>query len=160
MQQWIKNLSRNEQLMLLVGAVVIVLYILFVVILQPMSGSVAALENKNQVAEESLQNVKALAAEYKALNAAGFGSSGGGNEQNLTRLIDSTVKKNQLAMSRFQPSSSGDVQVRFENAAFSNILAWLNELETDNGVLIRDLSVTNGSAVGLVNVSVRVRQGV
>lgn len=159
MQQWIKNLSRNEQLMLLVGAVVIVLYILFMVILQPMSDSVAVLENKNQVAEESLQNVNALAAEYKALNAAGFGADDG-NKQNLTRLIDSTVKKNQLAMSRFQPSSSGDVQVRFENAAFSNILAWLNELESDNGVLIRDLSVTNGSAVGLVNVSVRLRQGV
>ena len=81
-----------------------------------------------------------------------------GGKQNLTRLIDTTVKNNTLTMTRFQPSSSGEVQVRFENAVFDHILSWLHELEIGNGIVIRDLSVTNGSAIGLVNVSVRLRQ--
>ena len=123
-----------------------------------MSKSAGLLTLQNKSAAESLHNVQALAEEYKTLKKSGAGQSG--QKQNLTRLIDSTVKKNQLNMSRFQPSSSGDVQVRFENAVFNNIITWINELESEHGAVVKDLSITKGSASGLVNVSVRLRQGV
>ncbi|WP_101757508.1 type II secretion system protein GspM [Oceanicoccus sp. KOV_DT_Chl] len=156
MQQWFNNLTRQEQLLLLCGGASVILYVLFVLILQPMSSSVAQLEVQNQRAAETLNSVTALAAEYEALKQKGYAVSN--QSQNLTRLIDNTVKKNGLAMSRFQPSSSGDVQVRFENAAFNNIVAWLHELENEQGVVIKDLSVSPGSDSGYVNVSVRLRQ--
>ena len=115
------------------------------------------LEQKNEVASRSLNVVEALSKEYQSLKKKS-GSEAPGGKQNLTRLIDTTVKNNTLTMTRFQPSSSGEVQVRFENAVFDNILSGLHELEVGNGIVIRDLSVTNGSAIGLVNVSVRLRQ--
>jgi general secretion pathway protein M len=159
MQQWFKRLTRQEQLMLLLCAAVVSFYLLYVVLLNPISMSVESLQQKNHVAEESLQNIRSLAQQYKLLQKFGTGKSSV-SRQSLTRLIDSAVKKNELVMKRFQPSSSGDVQVRFENASFSNILAWLNDLESGNGVIIKDLSVSPGGASGIVNVSVRLRQGV
>ncbi len=157
MQQWFNNLRRQEQIMLLVGSFVVLAYLLFVVILAPMSDSVANLEQKNRQAAESLVAVKELASEYKALKNSGAGTSG--TKQNLTRLIDTTVKNSGLTMNRFQPSSSGDVQVRFENAVFNDVIGWISTLENDHGVLVKDLSISNGVATGLVNVSVRLRQG-
>ena len=155
MQQWFNNLQRSEQMILAIGAAVVALYIVFVLLVRPMSAKVDSLQSQNLVAAESLQNVESMAAQYRRLEKTSGGKRRGG--ANLTRLIDSTVKANQLQMSRFQPSSSGDVQVRFENAAFNNVLAWLNQLENNHGVVVKDLSITPTGASGYVNVSVRLR---
>ncbi|MEE8059259.1 MAG: type II secretion system protein M [Pseudomonadales bacterium] len=157
MQQWFNNLKRQEQLMLLIGGTIIIAYLLLTALWRPMAASVDTLARQNQAARETLQNVQSLAVEYKTLQRSGAGNSRN-SKQNLTRLIDSTVKKNQLIMNRFQPSSSGDVQVRLENAVFNNVLAWINELESDNGVIVKDLSISPGNASGVVNVSIRLRQ--
>ena len=156
MQQWFNSRSRSEQLILVLGAAAVLLYLIYVMLLRPMSTRVDNLTVQNQRAAESLQAVKQLASEYRQLekSAGGKKSSGG----NLTRVIDSSVKANQLVMSRFQPSSRGDVQVRFENAAFNNVLDWLHQLENRHGVIVKDLSITPTGNSGYVNVSVRVRQ--
>lgn len=139
--------------MLLFGAMAVAIYVVFVLILAPMANARDNLERQNQEAAQTLAEVRALASEYQGLSGAGPGARSAGG--NLTVIVDSTVKANQLKMARFQPSSLGDVQVRFENALFNNIVAWLNDLEANNGVLIKDLSLTPGAAKGLVNVSVR-----
>jgi general secretion pathway protein M len=156
MQHWFYSLKRQEQIVLLFGIVVVFSYLLYMVVLRPLSAAVERLEQKNEVASRSLNVVEALSREYQSLKKSGSEATEG--KQNLTRLIDTTVKNNTLTMTRFQPSSSGEVQVRFENAVFDNILSGLHELEVGNGIVIKDLSVTNGSATGLVNVSVRLRQ--
>jgi general secretion pathway protein M len=157
MQHWFYSLKRQEQIVLLFGIVVVFSYLLYVVVLRPLSAAVERLEQKNEVASRSLNVVEALSKEYQSLKKKSESEATEG-KQNLTRLIDTTVKNNTLTMTRFQPSSSGEVQVRFENAVFDNILSGLHELEVGNGIVIKDLSVTNGSAIGLVNVSVRLRQ--
>lgn len=157
MQQWFNNLKRQEQLLLLLLAALLTAYLLFALLWRPMAQSAQSLELQNQRSVESLGAVAALAEEYKVLQQTGLARNQ--SKQNLTRLIDSTVKKHQLVMSRFQPSSSGDVQVRFENARYNSVLGWLNELENDHGVLIKDLSITMGAGSGVINLSVRMRQG-
>lgn len=157
-QQWFNRLKRQEQILVLILAVVLVAYLLVVMVFRPMSQQINSLALQNQQSVETLAAVKALAAEYQLLQKSGAARHQ--SKQNLTRLIDTLVKKHQLSMSRFQPSSSGDVQVRFENAAYSHILAWLHDLEHNHGVLIKDLSITMGGVSGIVNVSVRMRQGV
>ena len=158
MQQWFNNLRRQEQLVLLFGGFVVLMYLLFVMIFAPLSASVSNLQQQNQQATKSLLAVKALAEEYQSLQKSGVDNTG--SKQNLTRLIDTTVKANQLTMNRFQPSSSGDVQVRFENAVFNHVIAWISTMENDHGISVKDLSITPGVAAGLVNVSVRLRQGI
>ena len=155
MRQWFNNLERQEQLMLMLLAAVLVVYVFVAFLWRPMSQSVSDLQLSNERSSESLAKVNVLADEYQALVKTGANS---GSKQNLTRLIDSTVKQNQLSMSRFQPSSSGDVQVRFENAVYDNIIAWLHALETAHSVRVKDLSITMGSQSGIVNVSVRLRK--
>ena len=141
--------------MLLVGTAAVALYVVFVWILAPMSESIDNLQRQNQAAALTLAEVRQLADEYQRLQGKTTAVKQTGS---LTQVVDVTVKNNQLKMSRFQPSSSGDAQVRFENAPFNNVVAWLNELEVENSVLIKDISVTPGTASGLVNVSVRLNK--
>lgn len=159
---WFNGLSNQEQVMLSLGAAAVVFYMLFVLLWQPLIKAEESLLRRNKLAGESLQEVSALATQYKRLLNESAGSSGSnqsGAKSNMTSLIDKLVKNNQLAMKRFQPSSSGDIQIRFENSPFNNILALLDQLETQNNVVIKDLSISPGSSAAAVNVSVRLMSG-
>ncbi len=157
MKEWFNNLKQREQLIVLTGSVVVAVYLLFVLLWRPMASSIDTLHRQNKAAEDTLAEVKQLVVTLSSLNAGGASQQSGSGES-LTRVIDNSIKNNSLTMSRFQPSSSGDVQVRFENSSFNNILAWLHDIEINHGVVVKDLSISPGSGSGIVNVSVRLRK--
>jgi len=51
MQHWFYSLKRQEQIVLLFGIVVVFSYLLYVVVLRPLSAAVERLEQKNEVAD-------------------------------------------------------------------------------------------------------------
>lgn len=155
---WYSDLARKEQQLILLLGLVLVVFIFVKLVWQPIADSRDRLLVKNEQAQDELRAVRALAAEYKALKKMGA-KSVGGSSGNLNQLLNSSVKRHQLSLKRLQPSSSGDVQLRFENAVFNQLVAWLNELEVASGVVVKDISITPASSAGLVNVSIRVRNG-
>jgi type II secretory pathway component PulM len=48
--------------------------------------------------------------------------------------------------------------VRLEGASFDDALRWLHEMEYQEGLLLRELSVTQTGTVGRVNITVRIAQ--
>jgi len=149
-----QQLSLRDQAMLALLAGALALYVIYQALLHPLASANERLEKQNAAAQKSLAAVTQMAAELQALKQSGSADAQaqGGN---LTELIDRTVAANNLRMSRFQPGSNGDVQVRLDNMAFDQVLRWLNELESAQRVTIRELVVAPGSAPGLVNVSAR-----
>lgn len=154
MQKWFNKLEAREQLLLMLGSTLVGIYLLYLLLWNPITNKRDNLIVQNQAVAQSLGTVRSLATEYKALKKSGAASKSAVGE-NLSRIVDSSVARNQLKMNRFQPSSSGDVQVRFENAVFNNIVAWLYELESEYAIEVKELSLTPGAGSGLVNVSVR-----
>ncbi len=59
---------------------------------------------------------------------------------------------------RLQPNSRGEIQVRVENASFDDVLKWLHEMEYGQGLLVREVSVTQANSAGRVNVTVRIAE--
>ena len=151
------QLKSHEQLMLVGCAALVLLYLLYLLLWSPLTAQREQWEQRNQVAQESLGKVRQLAGEYQALVKSGAKKSGA-SRVNLSRIVDSSVASNGLAMRRYQPSANGGAQVRFENVAFNNLIGWIHEIETQHRVLIKDLSITKGSAIGLVNASIRLSQ--
>lgn len=148
-----QQLSLRDQKMLALLAGALVLFALYQIALRPIAMANARLAAQNAAAQTSLAEVTQMAAQLRALQQTQAQQNGGG--ENLTQLVDRTVAANQLHMSRFQPGSSGDVQVRLDNVSFDQTLRWLNELESAQSVAVRELVVAPGAASGLVNVSVR-----
>lgn len=149
-----QQLSLRDQSMLALLAGALALYVLYQALIHPLAVANQRLENQNASAQKSLAAVTQMAAELRALQQSSTQGAADQSE-NLTQLIDRTVASNNLRMSRFQPGSNGDVQVRLDNMAFDQVLRWLNELESAQSVTIRELVVAPGSAPGLVNVSAR-----
>lgn len=149
-----QQLSLRDQAMLALLAGALALYVVYQAILHPLAAANQRLENQNTAAQKSLAAVTQMAAELRALQQNSAPGAADQNE-NLTQLIDRTVAAHELRMSRFQPGSGGDVQVRLDNMSSDQVLRWLNELESAQGVTIRELVVAPASGPGLVNVSAR-----
>ena len=81
-----------------------------------------------------------------------------GAQRNLTSVINQSTRRLELPVSRLQPNSRGDIQVRLENAAFDDMVAWLHEMEYREGLLVREVSVTQAGTVGRVNATIRIAQ--
>lgn len=148
-----QQLSMRDQAMLALLAGALLLYALYQALWHPLAQSNQRLTEQNVAVAQSLSSVTQMAAQLRELQQRGAQSNV--SSENLTQLVDRTVAANSLHMSRFQPGSSGDVQVRLDNVAFDQVLRWLNELETVQSVTIRELVIAPGSGSGLVNVSVR-----
>ncbi len=73
-------------------------------------------------------------------------------------MINESTGRFQLPVMRLQPNSRGEIQVRVENASFDDVLKWLHEMEYGEGLLVREVSVTQANSAGRVNVTVRIAE--
>jgi general secretion pathway protein M len=152
-KQWYNQLPIREQFMLAIVSAIVVIYLLILMVWQPLNESRERLHQRNRASNETLAEVKTLVAQYKEVSQNGAAAE----NISLPQLIDQTIREQQLSMTRFQPGSRGDASVRLENMPFDNVLRWLSDLELKHKLTIKDVSVTPGNSTGLVNVSTRIQ---
>ncbi len=154
LQRLQQQLSLRDQSMLALLVAAVLLYVLYQALWRPLATANQLLIVQNTAATQSLASIGQLAAQYRTLQQ-GATQNNASQGESLTQLVDETIASNGLHMSRFQPGSSGDAQVRLDNASFDAALHWLAELEGKHSVTIRELGIAPGSAPGQVNISVR-----
>ncbi len=155
MKAWFAGLTQREQLSVLVLGVALALYLLYALVWSPLDARRDTLARQNAEIAESLTRVDAMVSELLALRETGAKP---GTRRNLTSVINESTRRLQLPVSRLQPNSRGEIQVRLENAPFDDVLGWLYEMEFGEGLLVREVSITEGGSVGRVNATVRVAQ--
>ncbi|MEJ2530794.1 MAG: type II secretion system protein M [Halioglobus sp.] len=155
MKSWFLQLNQREQLSLLVLGLAIGLYLLYMLIWSPLDGARDRLALQNESVATSLQRVDAMVSEITRLRESGARP---GARRNLTSLINQSTSALALPVSRLQPNSRGEIQVRLESAAFDDLLTWLYQMEYREGLLVREVSVTQAGSVGRVNATVRIAQ--
>lgn len=155
MEKW-QNLNLREQAWALACGAVAIVLLVWLILFKPLQSAVAAQQRQNQATVASLQHVRQLAGQLKQLQATGGGEAS--RETNLTQLVDSSLRQNNLRMSGFQPGSDGSVSLRFDNARFDALLQWLYEMEIGQGVVLSELSVRQGGTPGEVAATVRLRK--
>lgn len=155
MKAWFVQLNQREQLSLLVLGFAVALYLLYMLVWAPLDGKRDSLADQNRAVATSLQRVDAMVSEIQHLRDSGAQA---GSRRNLTSLINQSTSRLQLRVSRLQPNSRGEIQVRLESAAFDDVLAWLHQMEYREGLLVREVSITQAGTVGRVNATVRIAQ--
>ena len=156
MKQWFAGLTQREQLSLLLMALAVGVYLLFMVLVAPLDRAKDQMAQQNQGVAESLQRVDMLVSQILQARETGAGS--GAARRNLTSLINRSTGSFSLQVNRLQPNSRGEVQVRLENAAFDDLVAWLHQMEYGEGLLVREASITQAGSPGRVNATVRLAQ--
>lgn len=155
MKDWFLALNQREQMSLMALALAVVVYVLFEFVWSPLAEQRENLAQQNVAIAESLVRVDAMVSELQQLRDSGAQV---GAKRNLTRLINQSTTRLKLAVSRLQPNSRGEIQVRLENAAFDDVLKWLHEMEYREGLLVREVSITQAGSTGRVNATVRMAQ--
>jgi general secretion pathway protein M len=155
MKEWFSQLNQREQLSLLALGLVLALYLLYILLWSPLHDMRESLQQQNRVVAGSLQRVDAMVSELLHLRESGAQT---GSRRNLTSLINQSTSRLQLQVTRLQPNSRGEIQVRLENAAFDDVLRWLHQMEYREGLLVREVSITQAGSTGRVNLTVRIAQ--
>jgi general secretion pathway protein M len=156
LREWFGGLNQREQLSVLALGLALILYLLYMLAWAPLAERREQLAQQNAGTAESLQRVDAMVSEIMRLRGAGAGA--GPAQRNLTALVNASTARYQLQVSRLQPNSRGDIQVRLESASFDDLVAWLDELENREGLLVSEVSITQSGSPGRVNATVRIGQ--
>ena len=89
-------------------------------------------------------------------NAARKAASTTSNQsRSLTPIITRTATAHEISVSRLQPESNGVVSVVLQQQAFNKIIAWVSQMEENNGVSVERASIDSIDAPGFVNAQIR-----
>jgi general secretion pathway protein M len=155
MKEWFSQLNQRDQMSLLLLGLALALYLLYMFVWSPLDSQREQLAVQNSAMAESRVRVDAMVSQLLQLRQGGVQT---GARRNLTSVINESTSRLQLPVIRLQPNSRGEIQVRVENAAFDDVLQWLYQMEYAEGLLVREVSVTQAGTVGRVNVTVRIAE--
>jgi general secretion pathway protein M len=156
MKEWFLSLTQRERVMVQIAGTVVIAFIVYLLILEPLASNYSRNKNNVAKAEESLQWMRTAAQEIKQLRGNTTISARPKDKQSILSLVDSSARKAGLAkvMKRVQPEADSGVRVWFENAVFDELISWLATIETTHGLSVNEINVEQAEATGLVHVRV------
>jgi general secretion pathway protein M len=131
MKQWLAGLDPRERRLVLGGAVVVGCLLIYVLAWEPFATRVAQLRAGHGEQQALLQWMQNAAQEVQQLRRASGRPAQAVSGQSLLAVIDRTAKTGHLAsaLKRVQPDGEQRVRVWLEDAAFDDVMRWLQGLE-------------------------------
>ena len=157
MKDWFMKLSQRERNMVLSAASVVVLFLLYLLVWQPVANDYARTRQNVAMAEETITWMKSAAMEVKQLRGSGGAMvSPQQGKQFLLGLIDKTAKASGLGpvLKRVQPEGDAGVKIWFEAASFDVLINWLDTIQSQHGLTVNEINVEQTDLPGLVNVRI------
>jgi len=139
MKAWLAGLEQRERHLVISGAVLLGLMLLYVAVWEPLTGKVDALRVSTSEQASTLRWMRQTAQEVKKLRGSGGRAKSTGG-QSLLSVVDRTAKSGRLgtALKRVQPDGEKRVRVWMEAASFDDVMRWLVLLDTRYGVTVEN----------------------
>lgn len=160
MKDWWMNLAIREKQTLALGAVLVGIFIIYAIIFAPLSSSVGNLRekiHKNQMLltwmQESDKRIQFL--EKKPQTAPEKSSA------SLLSIVQDDINQNPIAktVSQLQQADSDTIQLHLQAVSFDNMIKWLATLCQQQHLAVNQLTITNGTAIGVVDAELRLQAG-
>jgi general secretion pathway protein M len=151
LKSWYQGLQPREQRMVSIGAVSLVLLVLFGGILLPLQSATSAAVRHVVTQRDDLEWMQKNAPE---IEAAGPLPSGDEHEPAVV-IVDRVGRQSGLgdALRGTQPSPNG-VRVQLEGAPFDTLITWVATLDARYGLALDSITIDRGTRPGLVNANV------
>lgn len=150
LQTWWAGLQHRERWILLGGAGVLGLVLLYVLLWEPLLGRLRVLRTEVQNLREEVSWMRGAAAQVRALegNQSSLGTVSR-QGQSLLTLVDQSARSAGLgeALQRVEPQQDDSLRVQFEAVSFDQLVLWLGELGSRYQVAIVNVVIdreTNG----------------
>lgn len=148
------QMPRRDQQALTVLGIAILLALLYFAVWRPAAAfhedGVSAREN----AEDLLAWIESNRSTIERLATQGGATRTNAPESGraLMSLVTSSASEAGLSLQRFEPSGNDAIRVWLENAPFTEVAGWLENLTTEHGVIIDQAALDRREAPGLVSV--------
>jgi general secretion pathway protein M len=141
---WYKHLSLRERQTLLIGALVLILIIVYFIIWEPYVQKRAQLEQAVIAQKENLRWMQAAAVEIElmrqSLNAALPSAK---SRLSLLSLIDYSTRQGVLknVEKRIEPKGDQEVRISFKAVNFTDFIQWLERLSNSHQIVVKTMEV-------------------
>jgi len=155
MKTWFAGLSSRERIMVLSMTAVVVVFLLYLLIIEPIKNNYESNKKNVAVAIQTVEWMKSASYQIKQLQGDKKTVKEKG-KQFVLGVVDRSVRKAGLSsvMKRVQPEGDKGVRVWFENASFDNLMKWLAIVERQHGLVVDEINIEKTDSIGLVNVRV------
>jgi len=144
-QKW-RQLNSREQSLIAVMSVVIVVFLFYSLVWQPLNTNLIKSAKKLERRQELLAWVQTKTQQYHQVSKTGKHVSG-----SLTSIVNRTSRQKSIVVTRMQPQGD-DLQIWVDEVPFEKLLAWLDQLVEKEGLLIKALDINSAENVGVVKV--------
>ncbi len=145
------GLSPRDRRVLSWGGIVLAAILAWLLIWEPLRDARDAARLRVAAAMTDLSAMRAAAPQLRALDGGTTLAVRDG--RSLLALVDATARASGVgeALLRVEPVAGDQVRVYFEGAGFDALVAWLEELESRQGVRLGDVSIHRAAGVGRVD---------
>lgn len=150
MKNWYENLEAREQIIVLVGAVIVMVALIYSLVWIPVDKRHTQVANSVTNWERSLvelRPLRSLAASSSVRDDTASVSSG---QQAPIIIVDQTLRSRGLEQyrRRSQPTTANGIRVEFENVAFDELVLWLGDLSQQHAMQVQAGSLSQASQAG------------
>lgn len=152
-KQYLEQLNERERRMVYAAAVALALYLPWQLLWVPFSNAVRNAAERVEMQEQDLLWMRDKLAEVRQLSSMGSaGTKAPG--QSIYGVVESTAQQKFGADIRIQQEGAGGVRVVLRNAAFDELMLWLDDLQARYKANIAELKIDRESAAGRVSASI------
>ena len=138
MKEWYASLEKRERHLVMSGAALLVLMLMYVAVWEPLTNTVDNLRVSTEEQSSTLRWMRQSAQELKKLRGSGGNRVKSTGGKSLLSVVDQAAKSGRLgtALKRVQPDGEQRVRVWMEAASFDDVMRWLVLLDTRYGVQV------------------------
>jgi general secretion pathway protein M len=148
MKTWWQQLKSSEQRLVTIMGFVVVLFLFYSLIWQPLENNINATQQK-LVRQQALYTwVQESTQRYQQ---SAKSSSSTGSKGSLSSIVNSSAARNNISIARLQPQGD-DLQVWIDEVPFTQLLSWLEFLANNEGLLVKSIDLSKADRNGVVRV--------
>lgn len=146
------SLSDRDRISIITLAVFLGCVAFYYLIWSPFNDSLDMAKSKYQNKRELVAWLEAN--QTAARKASANPQSRGRGNQSMMTLVNSTSRQAQLSLKRVEPKDDDVIRVWMDNAAFDDVMNWLNDLGTRYGVSVVNITIEGQKETGRVDASI------
>ena len=135
-QTWFSSLSPRDQKMLKSLGLLFLLALMFTWVWQPSHDAQQKAQNKFNAELKFHQNMKENAFRFSGKQSASVDNNG-----SILSLVNNTAKAKSIVLKRFEPEGEKGLRIWLDQANFNATIDWLETLEKDKGITIKQVSI-------------------
>ena len=147
MKTWWQQLNLREQRLIMAMAAAISVFILYGLIWQPLNENIASSKLKIERQQALLSWVEDNTKRYKQAKL----TSGSRSDASLSSIVNRTSRQNDIIITRMQPQAD-DLQVWIDEISFNQLLTWLEQLASREGLRVKNIDLSLADEQGVVRV--------